>query len=248
MSESKTFWQEFFDRHAPNYDDNVFTKNTRVEVDFLFEIMSLKAGMTLLDVGCGTGRHSIELAKRGIQVTGLDISESMLNQARQKATAEEVTVNWIQGNATNFSFPSPFDAAICLCEGAFNLIDQQEDALTHDLSILRNTANSLKPGAPFVLTAMNGYATIRQMNDEAVEAGQFDPATMMSQYEDEWQLPEGKVIVPIRERLFIPPEIAAMMHHAGFEVLHIWGGTAGDWGQRPIKLDEIEAMFVGRRR
>ena len=248
MSSGKTFWQEFFDRHAPHYDENVFTKNTRVEVDFLFDIMDLKPGMAILDVGCGTGRHSVELAKRGLHVTGLDLSENMLAQARSKAQAAGVEVQWVHGNATTFAFATPFDAAICLCEGAFNLLDPEEDGLTHDLAILRNIANALKPNAPFVLTAMNGYATIRQMTDEAVAAGQFDPATMRSQYEDEMQLPEGMVVVPIRERLFIPPEITAMLHHAGFDVLKIWGGTAGEWGQRPIKLDEIEVMFVARKR
>ena len=85
MSEGRTFWQEFYDRHAPRYDENPFTQNTRVEVDFLFEVMSLRPGMTLLDVGCGTGRHAVEMARRGLLVTGIDISEGMLEQARRRA-------------------------------------------------------------------------------------------------------------------------------------------------------------------
>lgn len=70
---------------------------------------------------------------------------------------------------------------------------------------------------------------------------------MLARYVDEWELPEGRVAMMIRERLLIPPEMVAMLRHVGFEVLHVWGGTAGDWGERPVKLDEVEAMYVCKR-
>ena len=71
-------WQEFFDSQASTYEENPFTKNTVTEVDFLLSLYPLQPGASILDVGCGTGRHSIELAKRGFNVTGLDLSEKML--------------------------------------------------------------------------------------------------------------------------------------------------------------------------
>ncbi len=76
----KSVWETFFDAHAEIYDENVFTKNTVNEVDFLLEELGLAPGGSVLDVGCGTGRHSIELAKRGYSVTGLDISSEMLSR------------------------------------------------------------------------------------------------------------------------------------------------------------------------
>ena len=54
--------------------DNSFTKNTVAEVDFVLEELSLPPGSRILDVGCGTGRHAVELARRGYQITGVDIS------------------------------------------------------------------------------------------------------------------------------------------------------------------------------
>ena len=84
MTEKNT-WEAFFDAHAPVYEDNVFTKNTVREVDFLLEELSLQPGDSILDVGCGTGRHSIELAKRGYAVTGLDLSSEMLARAADAA-------------------------------------------------------------------------------------------------------------------------------------------------------------------
>jgi len=85
----KTSWEAFFDALAPVYDENVFTKNTVKEVDFLLEELRIPAGSAVLDVGCGTGRHSIELARRGYAVTGLDLSSEMLarSAAAQAASA-----------------------------------------------------------------------------------------------------------------------------------------------------------------
>lgn len=67
----KSTWETFFDAHAPIYMENVFTKNTLAEVDCLLEELALPPGGSLLDVGCGTGRHAVELARRGYAVTGL---------------------------------------------------------------------------------------------------------------------------------------------------------------------------------
>ncbi len=241
-------WREFFDSHAPHYDQNPFTRNTKVEVQFLWDAIKLQPGMALLDIGCGTGRHAIELAARGIKVTGLDISSGMLHEAQKKARAAQVEIEWIHDDATKWSRSGAFDAAVCLCEGGFGLINHEEDAVAHDLGILKCAAESLKPGSPFVLTALNAYAIIRRATEENVENGSFNPATMEMFYADEWQLPEGPTTMYLRERLFIPPEIAAMMHFAGLTVEHVWGGTAGDWGERPLKMDEIEVMMVARKR
>ena len=78
-------WEEFFDGHAPVYMDNSFTKNTVAEVDFVLEELGLPRGSRILDVGCGTGRHAVELARRGYWVTGVDISSGMLAEAEKVA-------------------------------------------------------------------------------------------------------------------------------------------------------------------
>ena len=101
----KSIWEAFFDAHAPVYEDNIFTKNTIQEVDFLLEELSLQQGSSILDVGCGTGRHSIELAKRGYIVTGLDLSSEMLARAADAAKSAGVTVEWIHSDATNSHCP-----------------------------------------------------------------------------------------------------------------------------------------------
>lgn len=241
-------WQEFFDAHAPHYLRNPFTRYTLAEVRFIKELFGLPPGSAILDMGCGTGRHAIELAREGFRVTGVDLSEGMLAQARLAATATGVKLELVRADATTWRRAGEFDAAICLCEGGFGLIGSDEDPERHDFAILENVACSLKSAAPFLLTGLNGYQIIRQMKDENVAQGSFDPVTMVAHYRDTWDLPEGKREVNVRERLFIPPEVVAMLERAGFEVRNVWGGTAGEWGERPIRLDEIEVMYVCRKR
>jgi 2-polyprenyl-3-methyl-5-hydroxy-6-metoxy-1,4-benzoquinol methylase len=241
-------WERFFDSHAERYEENGFTKHTVSEIDFLLNLYAVPRDAHILDVGCGTGRHSIELARRGFRVTGIDLSEGMLSVARRNAESAGVEVEFLRRNAKDFSFDEPFDLAICLCEGGVGLIERGEDAEAHDRAIFRNIANSLKPNAPFLLTALNGYAVIRQMSDERIHEGRFDPARMISHYEDDWTLPEGPRRIKIYERLFIAPEVTKMLQESGFHVDNVFGGTAGHWGQRFLSLDEVEAMFVCRKR
>lgn len=239
-------WQAFFDAHAPHYDANPFTQHTVAEIDFFLSLFPIPRGATILDVGCGTGRHALELAKRGYKVTAIDLSEGMLNVARAKAAIDGLKIEFVQADATDFK-TDPHDAAICLCEGGPGLIGKGDDPEAHDAKIFQNIAQSLKPNAPFLLTTLNGYATIRQMNDQIIHEGRFDPATMTSSYEDEWDLPEGPRVVQIYERLFIPPEVVNLLKRSGFRTEAVFGGTAGHWSQRPVSLDEVEAMYVCRK-
>lgn len=241
----KTNWERFFDAHAPLYDDNVFTKNTAQEIPFLLEELDLPAGASILDVGCGTGRHAVELAKLGYRVTGLDLSAAMLAVAAQKAKTAKVEVEWVQSDAARFSVPAAFDAAICLCEGSFGLLGQADDPIGQPLSILANISRALKPQAKALFTVLNAGRMIRMYQDEDVAAGRFDPVTMVESSE----LPprEGDAPMPTRERAFVATELRLLFHLAGLTVLHIWGGTAGNWGRRPIELDEYEIMVVARK-
>jgi 2-polyprenyl-3-methyl-5-hydroxy-6-metoxy-1,4-benzoquinol methylase len=237
-------WQKFFDGHAPQYHTNVFTRATLAEVDFLVAEIQLSAGCSILDMGCGTGRHSIELAKRGYNVTGVDLSSGMLAQAREAAAQAGVRVNWIQADATQFAAETPFDAAICLCEGAFGLVG--DDADVHDSLILHNIARALKPRGMFMLTALNALQSIRQFTDEDVAQGRFDPLTLIETSEMEWETVEGKRSAVVREKRHLPGDLKRLVQEAGFEVLNLWGGTAGNWGRRPLSLDDIEVMIVAR--
>jgi SAM-dependent methyltransferase len=240
-------WEEFFDGHAPAYMQNVFTRDSAREAAFLDEVLALPDGARLLDIGCGTGRHAVEMARRGYAVTGIDLSAGMLAQAQQAAAQAGVSVEWIKADATRFVCDLPFDAAVCLCEGALCLLASGDDEETHDRAILRAACAALKPGGRFILTALNGLAKIRQFQQEDVASGRFDPITLIETFEVEWETPQGRRTHTVRERGYLPAQMVERVRQAGFVVEQVCGGTAGAWGRRPVELDEIEMMIVARK-
>jgi SAM-dependent methyltransferase len=238
-------WRQFFDGHAPQYDENVFTRNTVAEVDFLIEALELSPGNTILDVGCGTGRHAIELARRGFVVTGIDLSSGMLEQARAKAEATGAKVTFRQADAAAFTVDEPFDVAIGLCEGAFGLLGGADDPIEQPLAILRNIAAAVKPGARCLFTVLNGYRLARLYSDEDVARGNFDPFSLTER--SEFSPPSDVTLTPLRERAFVPTELVLLFTRGGLEVLEMYGGTAGNWGKRALDLDEYEIMVLARK-
>ncbi len=241
----KTTWQEFFDGHAPIYNENVFTKNTVREVDFVVEQLRLAPPASILDVGCGTGRHSVELARRGYAVTGLDLSVEMLVQAKAAAEAAGVHAEWIHCDAANFSLSKKFDAAICLCEGSLGLLGQADDPIGQPLSILCNISRSLKPQAGFLATVLSAARMLRAHSNDDVSAGRFDPLTLV----ESGEMPprDGLPAVAVRERGFVGTELRMLLLLAGLSVRDMWGGTAGNWGKRSLDLDEYEIMVVATK-
>ena len=85
---------------GPAYLRNAFTKGTEQEVDFLVDALGLEPGMRVLDVGCGPGRHSLALARRGIAVHGVDLSPDFIALARA-------------GRARRRSCPATFEVPTC---------------------------------------------------------------------------------------------------------------------------------------
>lgn len=240
-----SIWKEFFDGHAPEYMENPFTDNTAREVDFILEELDLPPGGHILDVGCGTGRHAVLLAQRGYQVTGVDLSSSMLDEAKKNACEAGVSLRLIHDNAVHYREKDIYHGAICLCEGAFCLLEEGEDPIQRDLAILKNVAYSLKRGSFFLLTALNGFSKIRSFSNEDVKKGDFIPEKMLDYSLLQWKSKTGEQKERrVLERGYLPTEIQLMVDLAGLTLKEIWGGTAGDWGQRQLDLDEIEIMYL----
>ncbi len=136
----KQWYEALFENYGHKYDAESFTLGTQGECDFLEKELGHDKSLKILDVGCGTGRHSIELTKRGYNVTGIDLSESQLQVAKEKAAAEKLKIKFLKHDARNLPFDHEFDVAIMLCEGGFPLMETDE----MNFEILKNVTKSLK--------------------------------------------------------------------------------------------------------
>ena len=109
-----TDWQrEFFSHRAVTdlWRKCLTPEQTRVEADFLERTLGAKS--RLLDAPCGNGRHSVELAKRGCRVTGLDISADFIREATETATAAGLAAEFVHGDMRQMDYSAEFDGAFC---------------------------------------------------------------------------------------------------------------------------------------
>mgnify|MGYP006277899235 CR=1 FL=1 len=240
-------WRRFFNQYAENYKNETYVQSTLKEVEFIENELRLPEKAAILDVGCGIGRHAIELAKKGYKVTGLDISENMLNEAANRAESEGVKLNLIHADATEFSLDRNFDACISLCEGAFGLLSIDEDPLVRDLKILENINKVLKSGGDFLLTALNGLRMVREYTERDIKQGKFDPITLTEIHPLSDLIETVPSDLIIKEKGFTGAELTLLLKLSGFKVRNIWGGTAGAWNKEKPKLDEMELMVIAKK-
>ena len=105
----------FFDGHYKDIWRHIFPeKTTQAEVDFIVEEAKLKPSMHVLDIMCGYGRHSLELAKRGVYVTAIDNLPDYINEIKEKAAAENLPVKSICTDVLEIETDREFDAIICM--------------------------------------------------------------------------------------------------------------------------------------
>jgi len=138
----KQWYEELFENYGVRYDNECFTQGTVGECDFIEEEIGRNGAASILDIGCGTGRHAIELTQRGYRVVGIDLSESQLKRAREKAAQQGLDIDFRRYDARKLPFRGEFDLAIMLCEGSFPLMETDE----MNYRILENAAKALKPG------------------------------------------------------------------------------------------------------
>jgi SAM-dependent methyltransferase len=120
---------------------------TEAEVDFIQEIASLGENSQVLDLMCGYGRHAIELAKRGVNVTAIDNLEDYIDEIDSVAKEEKLPIRGFSADALTAELDRVYDAAICM-GNSFGFFDR-EDATT----LLKKIFNHLRPGGVFIINS-----------------------------------------------------------------------------------------------
>ncbi len=143
------WWETFFGPdYLKQYDHTVH--RTEAEVDGVEKILHLRKTSRILDLACGAGRHSIELAKRGYEVTGVDLSKALLEEARAAASREGVDVAFDHRDMRDLHYRAEFDAVINMFS-SFGYFEVAED----DRKVLAAVARAVKPRGKFLMERFN---------------------------------------------------------------------------------------------
>ena len=228
---------------GPAYLRYSFTKGTEQEVGFLVDTLALEPGVRVLDVGCGPGRHSLAMAKRGLDVVGVDIAERFIELARASAAADSLSARFERGDARALTFADEFDVVLSLCQGGFGLVGREEDGAA-DSAVLAGMARALRPGGRLVVSAFSAYFMLRHLES----SDSFDAATGVNHERTELRDGgAGRRDVDLWTTCFTPRELRLMMERAGLLVDRLWSVTPGAYAEQPPNLDLPEFLVISRR-
>ena len=250
----KQWYESLFQDFAKNYDNEEFTKGTEGEADFIEQEIGHDISVKILDIGCGTGRHDIELARRGYDVTGVDLSPDQLKRARQKARAAGVKVRFRRADARHLNYKRQFGLVIMLCEGAFPLMETDE----MNFKILRCAYNALAPGGNIIFTTLNGLFPLFHSVKEFINSNSkqskakkntFDLLTFRDHSTYEGANDSGrKVWLKCNERYYVPSEITWQMGSLGFRDIGIYGAHLGHFSRKhKLTTEDYEMLVVAKK-
>jgi SAM-dependent methyltransferase len=219
---------------GPAYLRYSFTKGTEQEVDFLVEQLHLAPGGRVLDVGCGPGRHAHALARRGVEVVGVDIAGAFVELARASAPPG---ATFVRGDARHLAYDAEFDAAISLCQGGFGLVDE-------DGAVLSGMARAVRPGGLVALTAFSAYFVVRFLEEGEV----FDPDAGVNVERSTLRNEAGEeATFEARTSCYTPRELRLLADAAGLRVRDIWSVAPGAYDTHPPDLERPEYLMVAER-
>jgi D-alanine-D-alanine ligase len=250
------FQSERFFREAWPQISQAFESPTDAasDVQWITGLAGLEPGARVLDAPCGFGRHSIELARLGYQVTGVDFSETELERARAAAREAGVSPTFACQDIRDMEFAGEFDLAVNLFS-SIGYFSDDEDRL-----VLDRFWRALKPGGMFVVDTRNRDQTVRSLPPEERRRvngwtlrieNEFDPAT--SRWRARWfrlKRASAKAKESAQEligeseiRLYSAHELSAMLRPERWGRVELYGGLDGT----PFSLDAPRLVLVARK-
>ena len=252
----KQWYESLFENYAQKYDQECYVQGTVGECDFIELEINRDKSSKIIDIGCGTGRHAIELTKRGYNVTGVDLSENQIKRAREKAQEAGVTIDFQTQDARNLPFDGEFDLAIMLCEGGFSLMETDE----MNFEILKNATKALKSKGRLIFTTLNGlFPLFHSVNDfykSAQKEGQsqckecsFDLMTFRDHNTAVIEDDSGnKRELKCNERYYVPSEITWLLKTLGFKKTDIFGAKLGAYSRNDkLTTEDFEMLVVAEK-
>jgi ubiquinone/menaquinone biosynthesis C-methylase UbiE len=227
MKQAQPWYETAFEEFRPLFS-LVSKKTTEAEVRHIMRKLNLKRGSRFLDCPCGIGRISLPLAKRGVRVTGVDLTETYLEEAAHKILQAKLPVKLVRSDMRRINFRNEFDAAGNLWT-SFGYFEKESD----NILVLKKLYQALKPGGRFVMQVINRdwvmvHYTTRGWEEAdgliSIENRSFDFATSINHGEQRF-LRDGKLSNhKVDLRMYSCHELIAMFKKVGFVDVVAFGG------------------------
>lgn len=222
-------------------------RDAEADVEPILALTGLAEG-TVLDLGCGPGRHAIPLARRGFAVTAVDLSAGLLKRARARARRAGVATEFVCEDMRRFARPGGFDLIVSLAT-SFGFFDDPAD----DLRVLAQCHRNLRQGGALLLDLVGKEYLVRHL--EPVHLTEFDDGALlierpvleaqMSRYANQWILIRDGIAHTAHwhQNLYSGVELADRLRSAGFSEVAIYGGLDG----RDYDLESERLIALARK-
>jgi SAM-dependent methyltransferase len=212
-----------------------WVENTVNQVDFLIEAMELSGRERILDLACGYGRHALEFARRGYEVTGVDITPAFVEDAKMTARNEGLEADFILSDLRDVGFNQEFDVVLNLADGAIGYLEDDQE----NLKIFDRISTALKPGGKHLMDICNAEHAERffpkkwwEIGEKSVSLPEFDwdPVTRRMLFSS-WDIKFGEVAQKpmLRDedrtttRLYSLPEVEKLLQARDMRVIKSFG-------------------------
>jgi SAM-dependent methyltransferase len=222
---------EFWETFGPTMFGQKQWEEAPKEVDELISLLDIQPGSVILDLCCGPGRHSLELARRGFRVTGVDRTASYLLEAKKRAKAEGLNIEFIQEDMRKFSRAEGFDVIINM----FTAFGYFEDS-AEDKSVLSNIYLSLRKGGKLIIDIISKEILARifrerdwQERNKSFVLQERKVVQNWSRMENRWiLLKDGRRYeTRFSHRLYSAVELSGLLTDSGFSCVNIYGDLTG---------------------
>lgn len=204
------------------------TVSPKSQADGLERFLALEPRSRVLDLCCGEGRATLEMARRGHRVLGIDADERALAAGRAAAKGEKLNVHFMKADPREINYRGDFDAVLFL-DGAFGKLPNDRE----DLRSLDAVRKALKPGAKLVIDALNREWLLRRFEPSGQVAFDFEKGRL----DDRRSPPSASM------RLYALTELIAQLDRAGLVYVRSWGGFDGS----PYALESPRMIVLAER-
>lgn len=246
---SSNWWENFFHGVALDFWRAVLSPElTRAEADFIEKQLQLPPNAKVIDVPCGNGRLAIELAKRGFQLTAIDIASEFIAEAKRASIEAGVEVDWREGDMRELPWTEEFDGAFCF-GNSFGYLDDDEG----NAEFLKAVSRSLKPGSRFILDypavaecMLPVFQPSRTMEIAGIKVSiqhRYDHETAVMHNDFTFVRDGVTEERPSSQRIYTYREVNDLLLYAGFEVVNAYASL----DEEAFKLGAHRLLLVSEK-